>query len=115
MHRKTLNGKTCEKSLPSSGKELFKAFTRRHFPRLRLKYPYLPKSQVRCKVKTLWNKLNKKNEGNDFRDTFNEEKSYGSAGIQNFQLPTVFTTKCHDFEGFGGYLLIILLHYLPDM
>lgn len=41
-------------------KARFKAFAERNFARLRQQYPFLQKQQVRCKVKTLWERLHVK-------------------------------------------------------
>ena len=90
MYKKTLIGKNSRESLPPPGKELFRAFTQRHIPRLRLKYPYLPKSQVRCKVKALWDKLYAKSDGKILRDALNEKKNYDSEGIRYFSVQTSF-------------------------
>ena len=49
-------------------KARFKAFAERNFARLRQQYPFLPKQQVRCKVKNLWEKLHVKRRNENRRN-----------------------------------------------
>ena len=60
MYKETLNRNSSARSWPYSVNEKLGPFSQRHFARLRMKYPFLPKSQIRYKVKVLWEKLNPK-------------------------------------------------------
>ena len=72
----------------------FRSFTDRNFARLRQKYPFLPKSQIRHKVKTLWEKLNMKNNGKKICEDWKKKKN-GILTGRLYSAPFKLSFLCH--------------------
>ena len=91
LHKSIFGGKNCDKSESSIGKHKLRAFSQKNFARLQLKYPFLPKSQLRWKVKTLWGKLNAKNCAEFHDQTTKKKTSNVQAGVLSFSsIPSTF-------------------------
>ena len=83
MQRTWQNGRNPAKLSSSLQKEELKAFTERNFARLCQKYPFLPKAQIRHKVKRIWEKMHVKKRSKCVIITSRRPQSNATTGTEN--------------------------------